>query len=141
MQAEHPDFTVQVLHLTEHDFYELHTYVLRLMSFSGKMVIYAFFLGFFYSFSVKKSNMNMNDKRSTNYTHHKNEPQSSHCLIVHWDAHLSYKWYKVEKLCFKGHPKYTSTKIHTLFLYFSNFSILLLKQNQKIIIIINTASI
>ena len=47
MQAKHPDFAVQVLHLTEHNFYELHTYVLWLMSFSGEMIIYAFFLGFF----------------------------------------------------------------------------------------------
>ena len=56
---------------------------------------------------------------------HIKEPQSSHYLVVHEDAHLSYKRYKVEKLCFKGHPKYTSTSIHThthtLFLYFSKF--------------------
>ena len=45
-KLEHPYFAVQVLHLTEHDFYELHTDVLCLMSFSGEMVIYVFLLGF-----------------------------------------------------------------------------------------------
>ena len=46
------------------------------------------------------------------------------CLVVHWDAHLSYKCTKFRKLCFNGHPRYTSTNIHkhTLFLYFSDFS-------------------
>ena len=38
---------MQVLHLTEHDFYELHIDILWLMSFSSEMVIYAFLLGFF----------------------------------------------------------------------------------------------
>ena len=46
-KLEHPYFVVQVLHLTKHSFYELHTDVLRLTSFSGEMVIYAFLLGFF----------------------------------------------------------------------------------------------
>ena len=45
---------VQVLHLIEHSFYELHTYVLLLTSFSGEMVIYAFLVGFFLSFSSKR---------------------------------------------------------------------------------------
>ena len=35
-----------MLHLTEHDFYELHIDVLCLRSFSGEMVIYAFLLEF-----------------------------------------------------------------------------------------------
>ena len=47
MYDEYPDFVVQVLHLIEHSFYELHIDVLRLISFSGEMVIYAFLLGFF----------------------------------------------------------------------------------------------
>ena len=64
----------------------------------------------------------MNDKRSTKSYKSHNEPQSSHCLIVHEDAHLSYKRYKVRKLCFKGHPRYISTSIHKhTFLYFSKF--------------------
>ena len=33
-----------------------------------------------------------------NHINHINEPQSSHCLVVHKDAHLSYKGYKVKKL-------------------------------------------
>ena len=45
-KLEHPYFVVQVLHFIEHDFYELHTDVLWLMSFSGEMVIYVFLLGF-----------------------------------------------------------------------------------------------
>ena len=45
--AKHLVLAVQVLHLIEHYFYELHTDVLWLMSFSGKMVIYSFLLGFF----------------------------------------------------------------------------------------------
>jgi len=51
-----------------------------------------------------------------------NDPQSSHCLVVHEDA-LSYKRYNVGKICFKCHPRYTITSIHkhALFLYFSNF--------------------
>ena len=40
-------FAVKVLHLIEHGFYELHTDVLWLMSFSGEMVIYVFLLEFF----------------------------------------------------------------------------------------------
>ena len=45
-KLEHPYFAMQVLHLTEHGFYKLHTYVLWLTSFSSEMVIYAFHLGF-----------------------------------------------------------------------------------------------
>ena len=53
MLAKHLFFAMQVLHLTEHDFYELHTDVSWLTSFSGQMVINAFLLGF-YSPSLKK---------------------------------------------------------------------------------------
>ena len=47
MKAKHLLFIVQVLHLTEHGFYELHTDVVWLASFSGEMIVYAFLLGFF----------------------------------------------------------------------------------------------
>ena len=65
----------------------------------------------------------MNDKRLTKSYKLHNEPQSSHYLVVHEDAHLSYKWYKVEKFCFKGHPRYTSTSTHehTIFVFFIFF--------------------
>ena len=75
----------------------------------------------------------MNDKElSKSYKSH-NKPQSSHCLVVHEDAHLSYTRYKIEKLCFKGHPRYTSTNIHihTLFLYFLYFSFFFIKSNKQ----------
>ena len=64
----------------------------------------------------------MDDKRLTKSYKSHNEPQRSHCLVMHDDAHLSYKRYKVRKLCFKGHPRYISTSIykHT-FLYFLDF--------------------
>ena len=69
-------------------------------------------------------------KDQPNHTNHMKEPQSSHCLVVHEDSHLSYKRYKVRKFCFKSHPRYTSTNIHkhTLFLYFSIF---LIKKKHK----------
>ena len=64
----------------------------------------------------------MDDKRLTKSYKSHNEPQRSHCLVMHDDAHLSYKRYKVRKLCFKGHPRYISTSIykHT-FLYFLDY--------------------
>ena len=42
---------------------------------------------------------------------------------MHEDAYLGYKRYKVEKLCFKGHPWYTSASIHkhTVFVFFKFF--------------------
>ena len=46
MKAIYLVFAMQVLHLTKHGFYELHTDV-WLTSFSDEMVIYAFLLGFF----------------------------------------------------------------------------------------------
>ena len=83
-----------MLHLTEHSFYELHTDILWLTSFSGEMFIYVFFLEFVSS-SHQKSDKDMNDTRLTKSYKSHNEPQSSHCLVVHEDAHLSYKRYKV----------------------------------------------
>ena len=93
---------------------------LWLMSFSGEMVIYAFFLGFYSPSRQREWFKIWKIRDQPNHTNHIKEPQSSHCLIAHEDAHLSYWWYKVEKLCFKGHPRYRSTNIHihTLFLYF-----------------------
>ena len=53
MLFKHLILVVQVLHLTEHGFYELHTDVEWLTIFSGEMVIYAFLLGFFSHFCQK----------------------------------------------------------------------------------------
>ena len=39
---------------------------------------------------VKKSDKDMNDKQLTKSYKSYNEPQSSHCLVVHGDTHLSY---------------------------------------------------
>ena len=46
MLAKYLIIAVQVLHLTEHGFYDMHTDV-WLTSFSSKMFIYAFLLWFF----------------------------------------------------------------------------------------------
>ena len=127
-----------MLHLIEHGFYELHIDVLWLMSFYGEMVIYVFFLGFSSHSRQKEWFKIWKIRDQPNHTNHIKEPQNSHCLVVHEDAHLSYKWYKVEKPCFNGHLGYTSTSIHkhTLFLYFfSPFFIFIflkkLKTKQK----------
>ena len=75
----------------------------------------------------------MNDKRLTKSYKLHNEPQSSHCLVVHEDAHLSYKRYKVKKLCFKGHAKlhkYQYTHIHIVFVFSKIFLFLLKKKKQ-----------
>ena len=87
------------------------------------MVIYAFFLGFYSPSRQREWFKIWKIRDQPNHTNHIKEPQSSDCLVVHEDAHLSYKWYKVEKLCSKGHPRYRSTNIHihTLFLYFLIF--------------------
>ena len=125
MKAKHLVFAVQVLYLIEHGFYELHIDVVWLTSFSDEMVIYVFLLGVF-SPSRQKDWFNIwKIKDQPNHTNHINEPQSSHFLVVHEDAHLSYKRYKVKKFCFKGHPRHISTSIykHTLFLYFSKISL------------------
>ena len=66
----------------------------------------------------------MNDKRLTKSCKSYNEPQSSHCLVVHEDAHLSCKRYKAKKPCFNGHPK-----VHIVFV-FSDFSIFCIKKNN-----------
>ena len=73
-------------------------------------------------------------KDQPNHTNQINEPQSSYCLVVHGDAHLSYKRYKVEKFCFKGHPRYTSTdihKTHTISVFFKIFSFFFRLKNLK----------
>ena len=59
-------------------------------------------------------------------------PQSLHCLVVHEDAHPSYKRYKVKKLCFIDHSRYISTSIHKhtfFFLFFLFKSIKKAKTN------------
>ena len=81
----------------------------------------------------------MNDKRLTKSYKSHNEPQSSYCIVVHEDAHLSYNRYKVKKLCFNGHPKvhkYQYTQTHTVFVFFIFFPLLiffkkLLKEKTK----------
>ena len=55
---------------------------------------------FSYNFSiipVKKRNKTKNNKRLTKSYKSHNEPQSSHCLVMHEGAYLSYKKYKVKK--------------------------------------------
>ena len=79
--------------------------VLWLMSFRGEIVIYALFLQIFLVFSIKKSDIDMKDKRLTKLYRSHNESQSSNFLVMHEDAHLSYKRFKVKKSCLKGHPK------------------------------------
>ena len=75
MKAIYLVFAMQVLHLTKHGFYELHTDV-WLTSFSDEMVIYAFLLGFF-SLSRQKEWFNIwKIKYQPNHTNHINEPQS-----------------------------------------------------------------
>ena len=123
---------MQVLHFIEHSFYELHTDVLWLMSFSGEIVIYAFLLGFSNPSHQKEWFKIWKIRDQPNHTNHIKKQQSSHCLVVHGDAHLSYKWYKVEKLCFKGHPRYTSTNIYktyTIFILF--FQFFFLESNKR----------
>ena len=93
---------MQVLHLTEHDFYDLHTYVIWLTSFTGKMVIYAFLLRFSSPSRQKEWFKIWKIRDQPNHTNHINEPQSSHCLVVHEDAHLSYKRYKVKNFVSKA---------------------------------------
>ena len=64
-------------------------------------------------------------KDQPNHTNHIKEPQSSHCLVVHEDAYLNYKRYKVAKFCFKSHPrvpKYQYTQTYTVFVFFKNFN-------------------
>ena len=63
-----------MLHLIKHGFYELHTDVLWLTSFSGEMVVDAILLGFFLVFLAKKSDKDMNDKRLTKSYKSYNEP-------------------------------------------------------------------
>ena len=68
----------------------------------------------------------MNDKRLTKSCKSHNKPQSSHCLVMHGDAHLNYKRYKVKKPCFNGHPKvhkylYTHTHYFCVFQKISFF--------------------
>ena len=63
------------------------------------------FSKYFLLIPVKKSDKVMNDKRLTKLYKSHYEPQNSHYLVVHEDVHLSYKRYKIKKLCFNGHPK------------------------------------
>ena len=72
------------------------------------LVVRWLFMSFSYNFLVlpiKKSDIDMSDKRLTKSYKSHNEPQSSHCLVVHEDAHLSYKRYKVKKPYFIGHSR------------------------------------
>ena len=75
----------------------------------------------------------MNDKRLTKLYKSHNEPQSSHYLVVHEDAHLSYKRYKIKKFYFNGHPKvhmYQYTQTHTVFVFIFFFFIKGEKKNK-----------
>ena len=125
-------FVVQVLHLTKYGFYELHIDVLWLTSFSGEMVIYAFFLEFSSTSRRKEWSKIWKIRDQPNHTNYIKEPQSSHCLVVHEDIHLSYKRYKVKNFISKAIqntqvPVYTDT--HS-FCIFQNFP-LKKKKNLK----------
>ena len=100
------------------------------------MVIYAFSLIIFLVLPLKKSDKVMNDKRLTKSYKSHNEPQSSHCSIVHKDTHLSYERYKIKKPCSKGLPKvhkYQYTQTHTIFVFFRFFPPFFLFKVKKII--------
>ena len=65
-------------------------------------------------------------KDQPNHTNHMKESQSSHCLVVHEDAHLSYKSYKVKNFVSKAIqgtqvPIYTNTHYFCIFQNFSFF--------------------
>ena len=95
------------------------------------LVVRCLFMLFSYNFlviPVKKSDKTINNKRLTKSYKSHNEPQSSHCLVMHEDAYLSYRRYKVKKYWFFGHPKvhkYQYTQIHTVFIFFIFFIICL----------------
>ena len=78
--------------------------ILWLTGNSCEMIIYAFFLGFLVPF-VKKSDTSVKYKRQLNLTHHKQRATKFTCLVVHRDAHLSYKRYKIKKTLFQWPPK------------------------------------
>ena len=77
----------------------------------------------------------MNDKKSIKTYKAHNEPQSSYCLVVHEDAHLSYKiqsWEILFQRPSKVH-KYQYTQTHIIFVSFKIFLFLLEeKKNQKL---------
>ena len=54
----------------------------------------------FLVFPVKKSDTSVKYQKSLNLTHHKQATKFT-CLVVHRDAHLSYKRYKVQKTLFQ----------------------------------------
>ena len=91
-------------------FYDWRVLVMKwlFMPFSKKILV----------LPINKSDIDMTNKKLTQSYKSHNEPQSSHCLVLHEDAHLSNKWYKVKKLFSMAIQRYTSTSIHkyTLFL-------------------------
>ena len=74
---------------------------------------------------AKKSDMHVKFKRQLNCTHHRHEPQSSLAQLCIEMLIQVTKDTNFRRFCFNRHPRYTSTiyKKHTLFLYFSDFSI------------------
>ena len=131
MKVKHFVFVMQVLHLTEHDFYEMHTNIVWLTSFSGETIIYDFLLGFSSPSRQKEWFKIWRISDQPNHTYHIKELQSSHCLIMHEDAHL--KLYKVKNFVSKAIqgiqvPIYTNTHY---FCIFQNFPFFLIKENLK----------
>ena len=70
-------------------------------------------------------------KDQPNHTNQIKEPQSSHCLVVHQDDHISYKWYKVKNFVSKAIPRYISTSIHKHTHYFCIFQKKNIEKNLK----------
>ena len=124
MKVKYFVFVMQVLHLTEHGFYEMHTNIVWLTSFSGEMIIYDFLLGFSSPSRQKEWFKIWRISDQPNHTYHIKELQSSHCLIMHEDAHL--KLYKVKNFVSKviqgiRVPVYTNTQCFFIFEIFTSF--------------------
>ena len=134
MKVKHFFFVMQVLHLTEHGFYEMHTNIVWLTSFSGEMIIYDFLLGFSSPSRQKEWFKIWRISDQPNHTNHIKELQSSHCLIMHEDAHL--KLYKVKNFVSKAIqgiqvPVYTNTQCFFIFEIFTSFFYQKKKKNLK----------
>ena len=100
-----------------------------LAGFSGEMIIYVSLLEFSSPSYQKEWKITWSYSSQT-------QAAKLTCLVVHRDAHLSYKRYKVYKLCFKCHPRYTSTNIHNthcfcIFLIFQFLLLFLWKKKCK----------
>ena len=124
---------MQVLHLTEHDFYELHTNAWWLTSFSGDMVIFVFLLRFFSPSYQKRVIKIWIIKRLTKSC--KSHKQATNLILLScaWRCHLSYKRYKVHKYfsdVIQGTQVLVYTNIH-YFCIFQIFPLFFIKSKKK----------